>query len=276
MELFFIRYKYIMAAPVSNNFSAQGIQYSKDTSYYTLNSAGSGLGVGAGVSTVNGAAGTVVIAGANGVAVSSGPTPTISLGNITPLSVNTPGTIQAELVVAPSATFNGSCNMGAVLCNTVTSTGNIQTPVEINCGSLTASAAVNVASMAVSGALSAGSFNATGALGVASFTPGSLGATTPFSMAWATTNQATMVIAGWRFTWGMALPSDTAGNITVAFTTAFASPPTLSTTANYGVLAAYVTASASPTASGFSMTGYNGAGTAVSGVIISWIAVGQA
>jgi len=267
----FIRYKYIMDEKVSNSFAAEGIQYSKDTSYYALATpVGSGLGAATTVSSVNGATGDVVITGANGVIVSVGLLPQISLGDITPPSITTTGPITGAEINAPSATFNGAVTVaGALTAGSLTSTGTV------NGATVTATGALNATTMAVTGALSAGSFNATGALGVASFTNGSLGATALYPMVWGTTNQATIVIAGWRFTWGMALPSDTAGNITVAFSPAFASPPALSTLPSYGS-AAYVIAPTAPTASGFSMTAYNGSGAATSGITISWIAMGQA
>ena len=265
-----------MAAPVGNDFAAQGVQYSKDTSYY-LAAAGtsSGLGATTGVTSLNGAIGQVLIVGANGVSVSVGPAPIVSLGDITPLSVNTPGTISAGGFTAPSATIAGNVATATLNTGVITATG-VVTTTALNCGTATATGALSAASMAISGALSAGSISVGGPFAMASIAPTSLGATAPYSMVYGTTNQATMVIAGWRFSWGMAPAADVAGNIPVTFSPAFASPPTLSTSASTVAGSVYVNAPTAPTATGFSVTAYNSVGTPLAGAIISWIAMGQA
>ena len=74
----------------------------------------------------------------------------------------------------------------------------------------------------------------------------------------------------------MAPAADVAGNIPVTFSPAFASPPTLSTSASTVAGSVYVNASTAPTATGFSVTAYNNAGAPLAGAIISWIAMGQA
>ena len=270
-----------MDEKVSNSFAAEGIQYSKDTSYYVLAaSTSSGLGDAAGVTSLNGAIGQVVIAGANGVAVSTGPAPTVSLGNITPLSVNTPGAVAGAQILAPSATISGPVSAGILNSGAITSTGDINTTAgAINCGTVTATGALTAGSMAVSGALTTGTFNVSGALQVGSITPGSLGATAPKTLTWGDpTSVATMVIAGWRLSWGMASPADTNGNISVTFSPAFASVPSVSfLPVRAGAGDAFMANGLSPpTATGFNVSCINrGSGNAF-GATISWIAFGQA
>lgn len=270
-----------MADPVSNNFSAEGIQYSKNTSYYlAAGPASSGLGDAAGVTSLNGSIGQVIIAGANGVNVSTGPAPTVSLGDITPLSVNTPGAIGAAAISAYSATFTGAVNAsgGTLSANSINATGNITTGLAVNCGTVTATGALTAASMAVSGALTTGTFNVSGALQIASFTNGSLGATTPYAMVWGSGNQATLVIAGWRLSWGLSTGADTNGNIGVTFNTAFTGIPAISIlSCRAGGGDSFMANGLSPpTATGFNLSCINrGSGNAF-GATCSWIAIGQA
>ena len=268
-----------MADPVSNNFSAEGIQYSKNTSYYlAAGPASSGLGDAAGVTSLNGSIGQVVIAGANGVAVSVGPAPTVSLGDITPLSVNTPGTIAGAAISAPSAIFSGDVSVKALTTGAITAAGAITTLGAVNCGTVTATGALNAASMTVSGALTTGTFNVSGALAVASFTNGSLGATTPYAMVWGSGNQATLVIAGWRLSWGLSTGADTNGNIGVTFNTAFTGIPAISIlSCRAGGGDSFMANGLSPpTATGFNLSCINrGSGNAF-GATCSWIAIGQA
>ena len=152
-----------MAAPVGNDFAAQGVQYSKDTSYYLAAGTSSGLGATTGVTSLNGAIGQVLIGGANGVSVSVGPSPIVSLGDITPLSVNTPGTVSAGGFTAPSATIAGNVATATLNTGVITATG-VVTTAALNCGTATASGALSAASMAISGALSAGSISVGGGL----------------------------------------------------------------------------------------------------------------
>jgi len=82
-----------------------------------------------GVSSVNGATGAVSIAGANGVGVSSGVTPTISLGAITPASVAAVGAISGTTVTASGA-INGASvtSAGALNGASVVSSGGVSIP----------------------------------------------------------------------------------------------------------------------------------------------------
>jgi hypothetical protein len=271
-----------MDEKVSNSFAAEGIQYSKDTSYYALAaSTGSGLGDSAGVTSLNGAIGNVVIAGANGVAVSTGPAPTVSLGDITPLSVNTPGAIGGAAISAYSATFTGAVNAsgGTLSANSINATGNITTGLAVNCGTVTATGALNAASMNIAGTLTTGSFAIPGSLQVGSITPGSLGATAVKPLVWGDpTSVATLVIAGWRLSWGMASPADTNGNIGVTFNPPFASVPAISflPVRAGGGDAFMANGLGTPTSTGFTVSCINRSSGNAFGATISWIAFGQA
>ena len=266
-----------MAAPVGNDFAAQGVQYSKDTSYYLAAGTSSGLGATTGVTSLNGAIGQVLIGGANGVSVSVGPSPIVSLGDITPLSVNTPGTVSAGGFTAPSATIAGNVATATLNTGVITATGIVTTSA-LNCVSATATGALSAGSMAISGALSAGSFTLPGSLGVGSITPGSLGATTPYPMVWGSGNQATLVIAGWRLSWGQSTPADGDGNIVVTFTPAFSGIPavTILPVRAGGGDPFFANGVSTPSATSFNVACVNSTSGLATGATVSWIAFGSA
>jgi hypothetical protein len=137
---------------------------------------------------------------------------------------------------------------------------------------------LTVPTLSVNGALNTGTFNVTGAVQIASFTNGSLGATTPYAMAWGSGNQATMVIAGWRLSWGLSGAADGNGNIGVTFTTPFTGVPAISMLSCRagGGDSFMANGLTNPTATGFTVSCINRSSGNATGATLSWIAMGQA
>ena len=215
------------------SFSCDASQYAAFQSFYAA-VGGAGPGptppppppVLTGVLSVNTADGVVVMDGANGVAVSSGTPPTVSLGDITPSSLTASGTITAAgALTSASGDFSTSMSAGPITCASLnlTGTGLITTPA-ITGATVTATGAVSAASAIIAGLTSAGSFAIPGAFSLASLLNGSLGTPPPTPIIYGTTTQYNMVIAGWTIKWGSTLPSLAAPNEFSTFVVNYASP----------------------------------------------------
>lgn len=198
-------------------FSADASQYAAFRSFYAAVSGGGGPfppppppppppPVLAGVLSVNTADGVVVMDGANGVAVSSGTTPTVSLGDITPASLTASGTITAAGALTGGAATFGNIAAGSVSCADV-ATGVITTPA-ITGATITASGAVSAASAVVTGQTTVGSFAIPGAISLGSFLNGSLETSVPAGMDYGTPSGFLTTICGWTIQWGVSTYSD--------------------------------------------------------------------
>lgn len=216
------------------SFSCDAAQYAAFQSFYAaLGGAGPGPTppppppVLSGVLSVNTATGVVVIDGANGVAVSSGTPPTVSLGDITPTSLTASGTITAAgALTGASGDFSSSLTTGPITCATDLNVVNnaIVTAGGISAAGITIANSASCASATVSGLTSVLSLAIPGAFNLASLLNGSLSTPAPTPIIYGTTTQYNMVIAGWTIKWGSTLPSLAAPNEFSTFEVNYASP----------------------------------------------------
>ena len=274
------------SAPTSGaSFSCDVAQYAAFRSFYAA-TGGGGISpfptpppVLVGVISANTADGDVVITGANGVAVSSGPTPTISLGDITPSSLVASGTFTGGAATAGAALFPTSMSSGSVSVVTPVATISITSPT-VSAASIDASAQVSAASAIISGLVSAGAFAVPGALNIGTITNGSLGFPAPFPFNYESRMESSFRIAGWRICFGTSVPSATNGvysNIGVSFAQPFRlGVPCVSIyTIRIGDTSYPFTAESivAPRAAGFDVR-FTYADHAIDGAQCSWIAIG--
>ena len=269
------------------SFSCDVAQYAAFRSFYAAT--GGGIGpfpppppVLVGVISANTADGDVVIAGANGVAVSSGPTPTISLGDITPSSLVASGTFTGGAGTAGAALFPISMSSGSVSVVTPVATISITSPT-VSAASIDATTHVSAASATIAGLVSAGAFAVPGALSIGTMTNGSLGFPAPFPFNYESPMESSFRIAGWRICFGTSLPSVTIKNSYSTVGVSFANPFTLGAPCvsiytirigdtDYPFTACSIVA---PTASGFDVRFTANLPTNfVNGAQCGWIAIG--
>ena len=280
----------IDSAPTSGaSFSCDVAQYAAFRSFYAA-TGGGGISpfptpppVLVGVISANTADGDVVITGANGVAVSSGPTPTISLGDITPSSLVASGTFTggaSATAEAGAALFPTSMSSGSVSVVTPVATISITSPT-VSAASINVSTQVSAASAIIAGLVSAGAFAVPGALNIGTITNGSLGFPAPFPFTYESGMESSFTIAGWRICFGTSAPSGTVGaysNIGVSFAQAFrlGAPCVSIYTVRIGDTSYPFTAESivAPRSAGFDVRFT--ANFPINGAQCSWIAIGAA
>ena len=268
------------------SFSCDVAQYAAFRSFYAAT--GGGIGpfpppppVLVGVISANTADGDVVITGVNGVAVSSGPTPTISLGDITPASLVASGTFTGGAGTADAALFPTSMSSGSVSVVTPVATISITSPT-VSAASIAVLAQGSAASATIAGLVSAGTCAIPGALNIATIADGSMGASIPSAISYSTPGSNQITIAGWLIQWGISRPTALLnGN---QGTTEIDFPPTGYYNGAYtiGIFPVDVpgqspficTVVPTPASSLFYVL-CTKTGTPINGVVVSWITIGR-
>jgi len=244
-----------------------------------------------GVLSVNGADGDVVIAGANGVAVSSGTSPTVSLGDIAPTKITASGTITAggALTCTDSGTsFQDTMTAGDFTAAYLTiknrTGGAITTLAELSGRGVNISGPASAASATISGALTAGSFTLPGAITATALTAGSLGATAPGAISYTTPGDYQMTIAGWKVQWGVSAPSalinGTDGSILISLTSERAYDGLYTIVVTPVILAGQApflcTVYQTPASYQFYLICRKPDNTPVNGAVVTWMTIGNA
>ena len=230
------------------------------------------------MTSLNGARGDVVLnqqQTIDGVSVSSGATPTVSLNTIAPSSINTPGTIRSGGAFTGQNASFGTLTTGHVSCPSLNTTAGI------TAATITTPEASAV-SATISGAVTAGTFAVPGTLTAATLTNGSLGALPPVALSYDTPSSYQMNFSGWFLQWGVSGPSGTVdgsvGTIRVQF------GPYAVYTGDYVLVAFPVNVAGQapfvcfcdkPGPEQFYIRCQKTDGTPLNGVVVTWMAIGK-